>query len=524
MLKEIHYQEGLPVAMEVMRVKNFPWHTHNDIQILYVIEGEIELKMVYTRYRLIKNNIHIVHNEDVHGIRSISKNNLIAVLSLNMDYFIKYYPTLDTQVFTSKISENIATYKKQLALKAYIFSIISELHDEKKGYKERVTRIAHDLVDALYEDFRGFTVNTEKRIFEHQISRDLMQTDRISRIVNLVYCNYPYKLSLTDIAKQEGINNYYLSHLFQRLVGDSFRNFVSMVRVEMSETRLLTTDNSIAQISADVGFSNPKYYVENFRQWFGCHPKEYRQLYKKEVISDTNTADIILMPLSSINDAIESFGELPVFLGAAPQVHSAVFDMKKALKQPFGSSETAPASKLYKECNPQQDAVNFLNKYFTEPDKTPLPQTFTDSPENPNGAFTCNGMPKPLYYLRRFISAQAECISIKEPSYMITTDGSNIQILFFNSSSDKPQDFEFNFLHMPGNHLITQHRLSSDSSCIRLWQDLRFKEPLTQQEINQICAMSTPHISWSSVDSSGSFSYSATLAPLDIMFTEISEG
>ena len=193
-------------------------------------------------------------------------------------------------------------------LKGHIFSIISELHGQKRGYKERITEISHALIDALYQDFRGFSVDLETRTFLHQVSRDPVQIERISRIVSFVYSNYPYKLSLSTIAEKENISSYYLSHLFQRLVGDSFRNFVSMVRVEMSEPQLLSTDNSIAQISANVGFSNAKYYIDNFTGWFGCHPKEYRQPLQRRA-ARASRGSSKEMPFDSINDAIEPYDE-----------------------------------------------------------------------------------------------------------------------------------------------------------------------------------------------------------------------
>ena len=198
MLETIQYDDNLPVKVQLLNIQKYPWHTHNDIQIVYIINGEVELKMTYARYHLVKNNMHFIHSQDVHGFRSVTSNNMVLILSLKMDYFTKYFPDLDTQVFTTKVSENIATYKKQLALKAHIFSIISEIHEKKKGYEGRVKEISHSLLEALYKDFRGFTVDVEKRTFEHQVSHDPVQADRISRVVSFVYQNYPYKLGLAD--------------------------------------------------------------------------------------------------------------------------------------------------------------------------------------------------------------------------------------------------------------------------------------------------------------------------------------
>ena len=521
MFEKIQYENDLPIKIEVLQIKKYPWHIHKDIQIIYVIEGEIELKMTYTRYRLVKNNIHIIHNDDVHGLRGLTKDNLVVVLSLNVDYFSKYYINLDTQVFTTRVSENIATYKKQLLLKTYIFAIISELHSKGKGYKERIIKTSQDLIDVLYKDFRGFTVNTEKRIFEHTVSHDIMQTDRISRIVSFVYQNYPYKLSLTDIAQQEGINSYYLSHLFQRLIGDSFRNFVSMTRVEMSEIELLTTDTSISQISSNVGFSNTKYYVENFKRWFGCHPKEYRQLYRDEILGRAPAPSVKELPLDSINEAIEPYEELPAFTGAASKIKSATFDLKRINSFDKMTTHMAAPRDFYAGYEPQTDCIMFLKELLEDPAKAQLPQTATDTEENKNGAFTYNGMKKPLYYLRQFLMRQYELIGAQGSWYMITSNGTDVQILFFNESPVESRELEFNFFHMPGNYQVTEHRLCASSSCISLWKKLDFKESLTSSEKRQIQEMSAPRISWKTVSSSGSFTCPAKVQPLDIVFVEL---
>lgn len=521
MLELIKYEEDLPIQVQLLRIKQYPWHTHKDIQIIYVIEGEVELKMTYTRYRLVQNNIHFIHSTDVHGFKEISKNNLVVVLSLSMEYFTEYFPDLDTQVFSTKVSEDVATYKKQMALKTYIFSIISEFYSRQKGYKERLKNLSQEMIKALYQEFRGFSVNVEKRTFEYKAPYDMVQIERISRVVSFVYQNYPYKMSLAAIAKQENINNYYLSHLFQRLVGDSFRNFVSMVRVEMSEFELLTTETSISQISQAVGFSNAKYYVENFRQWFGCHPREYRQLYKSEILG---AAQVIIqeLPLHTINDAIESYGESPVFKGAAEATRSAVFDFKKASRTVLPSPKgRTSAADLYRDYQPHQDCLALLKAYVRSPFPLPPDPVFSDTETCSGGMVALNGMAKPLYYVYQFLDMQFEQIGAWDLWYMITRKGDNAQILFFNESPDKDQDFEFHFFRMPGHYQITEHRLSAANSCIELWKQLQFAEPLARREQEQIKRMSEPRIRFQTTASSGSFTYCAQLAPMDICFTEV---
>ncbi|MCQ4636605.1 helix-turn-helix domain-containing protein [Anaerovorax odorimutans] len=520
MLEKIQYDDGLPVKVQVLKIREYPWHMHNDIQIIYVLEGEIDLKMTYTRYYLSKNHMHFIHSDDVHGMKGLTENNLVVVMSLNMDYFSQFYPELDTQVFTTKDSEDVATYKRQLAMKAHIFAIISELYGKKRGYKNRVKDLSLDLMDALYKDFRGFTVDRVTRSFEHMVSHDILQIDRVSRVVSLVYKNYPYKLSLAAIAEKENINTYYLSHLFRKQIGDSFRNFVSMVRVEMSEAQLLTTDTSISQISENVGFSNAKYYVENFREWFGCHPKEYRQLYKGQILGQAPVS-IEELPLESINDVIDSYSEFPVFIGASSVIRSAKIDLKK---EPMGTlspiRHRLVPKKLYDCYDPYPQCLSMVREMLDPPYRLPQPSLY-DSPQESNGLLTLNGMRKPQYYLYQLLSTLYETIVCAEDTYLLTKFREDYQLLFFNDSKEESQNYEFNFFKLSGSYQITERRLPPGESCISGWKQLNFKEVLTDQEFESIQAMSIPKTAYQITSARGSYTYSANLSAGEIVFVDL---
>lgn len=520
MLEKIQYEDGLPIKVQVLKIQEYPWHMHNDIQIIYVLEGEIDLKMTYTRYYLSKNHMHFIHSDDVHGMKGLTENNLVVVLSLNMDYFSQFYPELDTQVFTTKDSEDVATYKRQLAMKAHIFAIISELYGEKRGYKNRIKELSLELMDALYKDFRGFKVDRVNRSFEHMVSHDILQVDRVSRVVSLVYKNYPYKVSLASIAEKENINTYYLSHLFQKQIGDSFRNFVSMVRVEMSEAQLLTTDASVSQISQNVGFSNAKYYVENFKEWFGCHPKEYRQLYKDQVLGKA-AVRVTELPLESINDVIDSYSEFPVFIGASSIIRSAKIDVTQ---EPEGTivpiRHRLIPKKLYEHYDPFVQCLSMVKALVKPPHQLPQPPLF-DSPQEAIGLQALNGLKKPQYYLYQLLYTMYETVVCSEDTYLLVKSGEDYQLLFFNDNKGESQSYEFNLFKISGNYQITERRFQAGSSCISGWKQLDFKIQLTSQEFESIQALSIPRTAYQMISPRGSYTFSANLSANEILFLEL---
>ena len=97
------------------------------------------------------------------------------------------------------------------------------------------------------------------------------------KIVDYIDHHSGEKLLLSDIAKNENINLYYLSHLFKSSFGIPFQEYLSKVRCEKARKQLILTDLSLLDICIGCGFSDPKYFNRNFRQQYGCTPKQYRQ-------------------------------------------------------------------------------------------------------------------------------------------------------------------------------------------------------------------------------------------------------
>lgn len=545
MIEIIDYPDGMPVKIQLLRIKEYPWHAHNDIQIVYILKGELELKLTYAAYHLPADSIHFIHSDDVHGFRSLTEDNLVLLVNINMEYFQKFFPDLDTQLFTTNINAYASAYKQQLLLKSYIFAMVWELYKKSTGHQQRITDIAMDLLKVLQRNFRGFMLNREEKLIEHSISNDLIQMDRISRVVSFVYKNYPYKLSLSSIASDENINLYYLSHLFQRFVGESFRNFVSMVRVEMSETMLLSSDASISQISQDIGFSNPKYYVENFERWFGYHPKVYRELFSSRIIGRAQPV-ITELPLEEIKDRVNFYlSQFPLQKDSYLQVLSAKVDFEKdslAQMELFGGfdllseiktlsslmksksfqNKLEPAE-LYYKTSSQGCCIALLKELLQNNTAALQKIAFSDSANQPNGLLAINGLKKPLYYLYCFLKEFYPNIIDVGPSFLASREGHKIKVLAFNESQEDTMYIDFNFLNIKTNYKLTEKKLVAANTCIDYWCKLNFQNPIEETDFHHIEAMSAPRISFEVIPKASAYVYHCTLNPQDILLLQLEE-
>lgn len=83
-------------------------------------------------------------------------------------------------------------------------------------------------------------------------------------------------LTLSDIAKQFHYNSSYLSRLYKRTTGEGFNEYISRLRVDAACQRLISTDESLADIASNCGFQTTKYFSAAFKRQTGITPTAFR--------------------------------------------------------------------------------------------------------------------------------------------------------------------------------------------------------------------------------------------------------
>ena len=72
------------------------------------------------------------------------------------------------------------------------------------------------------------------------------------------------------------MNSSYLGQLFIKETGLKFSEYVMLYRLNMAQEMILYTDEKIAVIAEEVGYSNLNYFYTHFRSYFNMTPSEMR--------------------------------------------------------------------------------------------------------------------------------------------------------------------------------------------------------------------------------------------------------
>lgn len=91
-------------------------------------------------------------------------------------------------------------------------------------------------------------------------------------------------LKVSDVARQFGYNEKYLSHLFCSIAGIPMKQYILMNKMDYASFLLTDTNNSISQIAYSLGFTDNHNFAKAYKKIKGLTPSEYRNAYSKRLL------------------------------------------------------------------------------------------------------------------------------------------------------------------------------------------------------------------------------------------------
>ena len=89
--------------------------------------------------------------------------------------------------------------------------------------------------------------------------------------------NYSKALNLDEVSYFVNISPYYFSKIFKEGTGENFIEYLTNIRMEKAKELLNSTDYSMKEICAMVGYSDPNYFSRSFKKNVGVTPTEYKE-------------------------------------------------------------------------------------------------------------------------------------------------------------------------------------------------------------------------------------------------------
>ena len=263
------------------RFVDFPVHTHNYIEIMYVCQGTITHYVEGKELVMKPGDILFLNQYARHGIRRAGQEDIgINFIALPEFFDIPLSMLHEDNILADFLVNTLRT--SQVSAEYLLFS-----PKDNRAIENLMENIVVSLLEGREEE-ENINQITMGLIFLHLLNH----VDTIDRkssqtwqelLVNstLRYINKNYReASLGELAEDFHQSASQLSKLIKKSTGYTFKELLQRRRFQRAVELLVDTSLPVSDIFSAVGYENSSYFYTRFHEKYGMSPREYRRLHK----------------------------------------------------------------------------------------------------------------------------------------------------------------------------------------------------------------------------------------------------
>lgn len=233
--------------------------SHNISEIMFVKKGKGVFTINGEEYLVKENDLAIVAPDTLHGESSLSND------------FEFYILGIENFILESANTTIIKKVEKDV-LKYYLEQIILE-DDKHENYVENVYFLFSLIVNEI--------TKSGEFVYKRLIKSGANELSNI--IKKYIDSHFLDELTVEMLSRKFYSNKTTMMHNFKKYFGIPIKEYVIKKRLEESENWLKISNLTVSEVAYKCKFSNPSYFNKYFKSKYKITPKEYRNLYKKEI-------------------------------------------------------------------------------------------------------------------------------------------------------------------------------------------------------------------------------------------------
>ena len=104
--RKVFFEENIPINFEMIKTKTIHESWQKELQIGFIISGNINLQLNFEKKKISKENIFLINSNEIYSIIPDSEEVEIFMLYLNVDYLSLYLEEFKNAIFEGKSLEN----------------------------------------------------------------------------------------------------------------------------------------------------------------------------------------------------------------------------------------------------------------------------------------------------------------------------------------------------------------------------------------------------------------------------------
>lgn len=245
-------------------------HWHEYVEFIWIREGHMTAVVQADTYELEPGDLLVINSSELHATRIRGRNGYCpyVLIQVSAKRLREYFPNLELLRFSTLLrAEEIQSSPELLRP----LEAMQQLFEEnREGYQLLFRARFFEFLHAMY--CRRSTLSLQRT--ENATARDL---NRIMDTVAWVQANYREPLTLEDAAEHLNISREYFCRIFKKYTGQTFLDYLCMIRTTKLYGELQTSELSIPQLMERNGLTNYKTFLRTFHTLYGTTPQKMRQ-------------------------------------------------------------------------------------------------------------------------------------------------------------------------------------------------------------------------------------------------------
>lgn len=265
------YLCSIPLDFELV-----PPHWHDEMEIIYIKKGRGIVNVDFKEYHVSTLALVFILPGQLHSIEqyedeTMEYENIIfdysMLLSKKKDSVYEDFlkPLTHGQITVPTVFSQVYPYFTDLV--SPIDACDEICKTKPQGYQLFIKSMLFQFFFILDNRCRNLTTpkNNRKAI------------DKMKIILKYIENNYANKITISEIADVIGFSESHFMRYFKETMGTSFIEYLKDYRLTMAARLLQSSEDSILNISAEVGFDNLSYFNRSFKARYGMTPRQYRK-------------------------------------------------------------------------------------------------------------------------------------------------------------------------------------------------------------------------------------------------------
>ena len=253
-----------------------PLHWHDELELIYIKRGQGLVTVDFREHRVNDGTMLLILPGQLHSIKQYKDEimeyenilfNPSMLIPRNSDSTITNYihPLLNGKITVPTVFTPVYPYYKDVI--APIDACDEICKTMPQGYELYIKSMLFQFFFVLHNRCRNLTTPPKNR----------KMVDKMKPVLKYIENNYMEKITIEEIAKVAEFSESHFMRYFKETMGTSFIDYLKDYRLTMASRLLISSESSILDIAAEVGFDNLSYFNRSFKQKYGMTPSQFRK-------------------------------------------------------------------------------------------------------------------------------------------------------------------------------------------------------------------------------------------------------